>query len=254
MAYVGMHLTPEMRLDRRLQTGALALGQEARTNRVRNCYVGQGHRRAWVGSAVFDMFKRVEDEIADNVVQWVQPTGAPGALQRIEDPLGRAQHLYQFTAFVSFDYTGRPGLTVTNKLKYDIWHQNDAQPDVRENFQFFGLINKAEYRRAIGRVVLAPKIKNEHRREAPLLSNDPVRKENALLLFLIGEVSILTRSELRAGLEYTIFSQLEDAEKVRALGLSPDYRETVLAIQYSNTGAYPRIQFDHPDGPAGQPH
>ena len=65
-----------------------------------------------------------------------------------------------------------------------------------------------------------------------------MRKENALLLFLIGEVSILTRSELRAGLEYTIFSQLEDAEKVRALGLSPDYRETVLAIQYSNTGAY----------------
>ena len=186
---------------------------------------------------VFDMFKRVEDEIADNVVQWVQPTGAPGALQRIEDPLA-APNTYINSAFASFEYTGTPGLTVTNKLKYDIWHQNEAQPDMRENFQFFGLINKAEYRRTIGRVVLAPKIKNEHRREAPLLSNDPVRKENALLLFLIGEVSILTSSELRAGLEYTIFSQLEDAEKVRALGLSPDYRETVLAIQYSNTGAY----------------
>ena len=235
-AYVGMHLTPEMRLTAGYKRERMLSAKK----REQTAYgiVTWDKDIAGVGRVrVFDMFKRVEDEIADNVVQWVQPTGAPGALQRIEDPLA-APNTYINSAFVSFDYTGTPGLTFTNKLKYDIWHQNDVQPDVRENFQFFGLINKAEYRRTIGRVMFAPKIKNEHRREAPLLSNDPVRKENALLLFLIGEVAILTKSELRAGLEYTIFSQLEDAEKVRALGLSPDYRETVLAIQYSNTGAY----------------
>lgn len=186
---------------------------------------------------VFDMVKRTEDEIVDNVVQWVQPIGSPGAMQRIEDPLA-ATDTWINSFFFSFDYTGMQALTFISKLKYDIWHQNKDRSDLRDTHRFFGLINKAEYRYQIGQITLTPKIKNEHRREAPLLRNEPVRKENSLLLFLVGEIPILSNSEIQAGLEYTIFNQLKSQEEARALGLMQDFRETVLAIQYSNTGAY----------------
>ena len=186
---------------------------------------------------VFDIYKRVQDEIADNVVQWQQPTGSPGAMQRISDPLA-AKDVWINSAFVSFDYKAVQGFRMANKLKYEIWHQNQERPDFRDNFLFFGLINKAEYRKQLGRITLSPRIKNEHRREAPLLSNDPVRKENTLLLFLIGTTPILAHSEVQVGLEYSIFSQLEDEDKVLELGLPKAFKETVLAIQYSNRGAY----------------
>ena len=121
-------------------------------------------------------------------------------------------------------------------MKYDVWHQREEQADFRDKYQFFGLINKAEYRQELGRFRLFPKIKNELRFETPLLSNEPVRKEDTLILFLIGQTPILTGSEVQVGVEYTLFNQFE--EDAKALGLQEDFQELVLAVQYSNTGAY----------------
>ena len=68
------------------------------------------------------------------------------------------------------------------------------------------------------------------------MKNAPKRNENTLTLFLIGQTPILTGSEVRAGVEYTIFSQSD--EDAVLLGLQEDFKELVLAVQYSNTGAY----------------
>ena len=232
-AYVGAHIIPGMRLSvGRKQERMLSAKKEE--NSIYGLLTLDKDLAGVVRFRVFDMFKVVEDEIADNVVQWAQPTGSPGALQRIEDPLA-APDTWINSAFVSFDYIGVPGLKLVNKVKYERWHQNKVQPDFRDDFQFFGLINKGEYQYQLGRVALVPKIKNELRLEAPLLRNEPVRKENTLLVFLIGKTPILARSELQAGVEYTIFSQIEDPAPV---GLREDFRETVLAAQYSNSGAY----------------
>jgi hypothetical protein len=156
-------------------------------------------------------------------------------LQRLPDLLA-APDTWINSAYVGFDYTGRSRLELVNRMKYDIWRQREDQTNFRNSYQFFGLINKAEYRQQWGRFLLSPKVKNELRLEAPLLSNEPVRKENTLILFLIGQTPILTGSEMRAGIEYTIFNQFE--KDATALGLQDDFQQLVLAMQYSNTGAY----------------
>jgi hypothetical protein len=184
---------------------------------------------------IFDMFRLVQDDIPDDLVQWVQPVGTQANLQQVPDLLA-APDTWINSAYISFDYTGRAKLKLVNKVKYDIWHQREDQADFRDNYQFFGLINKAEYRQQWRRFLFSPKVKNELRLEAPLLSNAPVRKEDTLILFLVGQTPILTDSEVRAGLEYTIFNQFE--KDATALGLQEDFQELVLAVQYSNTGAY----------------
>lgn len=184
---------------------------------------------------LYDMFKVVEDDIADNLVQWVQPIGAPGALQRIADPLA-APDTWTNSAFIGFNYTGTDRFTLSNKLKYDIWRQRARQTDFRRSFQFFGLINKIEYQQPlIEHLTLIPRIKNELRLEAPLRRNEPVRKENNLLLSLMARTSILRHSIVQVGLEYNIFSQVENPVPA---GLADDARELVVAGQYSNGSNY----------------
>ena len=232
--YVGAHIMPDMRLTiGRKQERALAADREENSSYGMFTWdrdvAGVGRLR------IFDMFKMVEDNIADNIVQWVQPIGTEPNMQRIEDPLA-APDTWINSAYIGFDYTGQTSLKLVNKVKYDIWHQQKEHPDFRENYRFFGLINKAEYRHQWRNFRLSPKIKNELRREKPLLKNAPKRNENTLTLFLIGQTPILTGSEVRAGVEYTIFSQAD--EDAVLLGLQEDFKELVLAVQYSNTGAY----------------
>jgi hypothetical protein len=183
---------------------------------------------------VYDMVKLVEDDIADNLVQWVQPVGSAGTLQRIADPLA-APDTWINSAYIGFDYTGIEGLRLVNKVKYELWRQRQDVADFRKTFQFFGLVNKAEYHQQVSRVQIIPKVKNELRLERPLLSNEPIRKENSLFVFLIGKTKILRHTELQAGVEYTIFNQLENPVPI---GLRQDFTETVVALQLSNSGAY----------------
>ena len=232
--YVGTHLLPGMRLTvGRKQERMLS------TDREENSSYGMftwERDIAGVGKLrVFDLLKLVEDDIPDNLVQWVQPEGTEANLQRIADPIA-APDTWINSAYIGFDYTGNSKLKLVNKAKYDLWRQREDQADFRDNYQFFGLINKAEYRQQLGRFQLSPKIKNELRLEAPLLNNEPVRKEDTLILFLTGQTPILSNSEVRAGVEYTIFNQFE--KDAVALGLQEDFQQLVIAAQYSNTGAY----------------
>ena len=232
--YVGAHIMPGMRVTvGRKQERTLASDREENSSYGMFTWdrdiAGLGRLR------VFDMVKLVEDTIPDDVVQWVQPAGTEANLQRVPDLLA-APNTWINSAYLGFDYTGSAKLKLVNKVKYDVWHQREEQADFRDKYQFFGLINKAEYRQQLGRFRLFPKIKNELRFETPLLSNEPVRKEDTLILFLIGQTPILTGSEVQVGVEYTLFNQFE--EDAKALGLQEDFQELVLAVQYSNTGAY----------------
>ena len=232
--YVGAHIVPGMRVTvGRKQERTLATDREENSSYGMFTWdrdiAGLGRLR------VFDMVKLVEDTIPDDIVQWVQPAGTEANLQRVPDLLA-APNTWINSAYLGFDYTGSAKLKLVNKVKYDVWHQREDQADFRDQYQFFGLINKAEYRQELGRFRLFPKIKNELRLETPLLSNEPVRKEDTLILFLIGQTPILTGSEVQVGVEYTLFNQFE--EDARALGLQEDFQELVLAVQYSNTGAY----------------
>ena len=231
--YLGVHLTPEMQLTvGHKQERMLSAKREDRGTygqfTLDSDLPGLGRWRFYAQS------KKVKDDIPDDLVQWVQPEGAPGALQRIPDPLA-APDTWINTAYLGFDYTGIKGLTLGNKLKYQVWHQLQDQPDFREDYRFFGMINKGEYPHTLGRVTLSPKLKNELRLESPLIKNDPSRRENTLIFFLLARTRFLVRSEVQAGFEYTLFSQLRDPVPA---GLQDDFSEAVWALQFSNTGDY----------------
>jgi hypothetical protein len=233
-AYIGVHIVPSMRATVGYKRERM-LSAKRKSISTYGLFTWDTDLAGIGRIRVFDMFKLVKDDIADNLVQWTQPVGAPGALQRLDDPVA-APDTWINSAFISFNYTGADRFTQSNKLKYDIWRQRQRQVDFRRSFQFFGLINKLEYHQPlIDNVALIPRIKNELRLEAPLLRNSPVRKENTLLLSLIAETTILRASTIQAGLEYVIFSQLEDPAPA---GLSDDARELVAACQYTNTVAY----------------
>ena len=109
---------------------------------------------------------------------------------------------------------------------------------MRDNFTFFGLINKVDYIFKIGTFDIRPKIKNELRIETPVLKTSPKRQEDIILMILLARWPLLNLSSIEAGVEYTIFQQLRDSDQAVREGLDDDFTEIVGAAQFSNTSNY----------------
>ena len=182
----------------------------------------------------FENFRIAKDNIENDLRQWsdTERRNVPTI-----DPLA-AQDTWITSTYASFDYTGIENTNIISKFKYDRWHQNERQPDLREDFTFFGLINKVDYERKIGYMDIMPRIKNELRLESPALKADPKRREDILLLGLLTRWPLFSSSSMQMGVEYTIFNQLRDSEDAIRDGLLDDFREIVGALQFSNIKNY----------------
>ena len=191
-------------------------------------YPGLGRLR------IFENFRLARDNIENDLRQWseVERRNVPTV-----DPLA-AQDTWINSSFISFKYTGLANVNIINKFKYDRWHQNERQPDLRDNFTFFGLINKIDYERKIAYIDIQPRIKNELRLESPALRSDPKRRENTLLLSLLARWPLFSSSSMQAGVEYGIFNQMRDSEIAIKEGLLDDFTEIVGAVQFSNVKNY----------------
>ena len=232
-AYFGAHIVPEVRLTvGQHREWMLAEDKRNLTNyalfTLDKDFAGLGRLR------IFESLKKAEDDIPDNLFQWIQPPNSRGTQQRIPDPLA-AQDTWISSAFLGFDYTGVRNLNVINKVKWDVWDQREAFDGLRDTRRFFGLINKADYTLRLWKLRIQPRIKNEYRREVPALKTEAERKENTLLLFLITRFPILRKTEIEAGLEYTIFNQLQDP---LPSGAQDDYTGMVVSGQLSNKVDY----------------
>ncbi|MBM3281047.1 MAG: hypothetical protein FJY95_23670, partial [Candidatus Handelsmanbacteria bacterium] len=192
---------------------------------------------------VFDIIKKAQDNIQDNLVQWVQSPGLPGSHQRIEDPLF-AQDTWINTFWIGFDRQTNWGINFGHKLKLETLRQGDkAQAlDFAENTRFLGIINKADYLRRFGRLRVRPKVKSEFLRDNTPYSMGGVRGERdqwAGTALLVGDFPILNRTEIEAGVEQTFFAELGADEGNLARGeFTGDLRNTVVAVQLSNRGEY----------------
>jgi hypothetical protein len=188
---------------------------------------------------VFEYLRLAEDNIANNLVQWVQPPDSRGALQRVFDPLP-AQDTWINTTFLRFDYTGQRRLSLINKLKVETFRQRDEPTGLRETASFIGLINKADYTFEVGRVRIQPRWKSEFLRQRPIVARDPARRELTETVFLITSFPVLRTTLLQLGLEISHFEQFRDDEDgvPRNRTLSPDSNSRVFALQVSNTSAY----------------
>ena len=111
---------------------------------------------------LFNMFKKAEDDIPDNLFQWLQEPGLPGAHQAIDDPLF-AQDTWINTFWLGLDRRANKGINFSNKFKYEIvsQRQQGQNPAFKDDTRFLGIINKADYQFKIKRLTLRPMFKSE---------------------------------------------------------------------------------------------
>ena len=219
----------------------------------------------WGVLTLYDMFKLVEDDIAEDLVQWVQqrpvlgkPTDSPGAMTPIRDPLAMGDALVN-KLWLGFERINVTGINTEHKLVYEFLRQRgegstdrDGRPIAR-NTRRFGLVDKAEYLRWVGRFALQARVKQElfmddtpYNIEKQLGNPITERKDWAGILSLQLRMPLMKRSALRFGLERLVFrdfvqQEVGAEEDPSGLGLGDptgDYRETSFAVQLSNTSSY----------------
>ncbi|HIG16089.1 MAG TPA: hypothetical protein EYQ31_01655 [Candidatus Handelsmanbacteria bacterium] len=188
----------------------------------------------WGRFRFFEMFKSVEDDIPDDLLQWLPNTNIrTGEASKIQDPL-IAQDTWVNSLWLGHDISVA-GLTTSNMLKYDLFHQRLDRSEriplgLRERDYFFGVINKASYRFEIGVVGLEPRWKSEYRKQTVGLTELRKRNELSEIFGILGELAVLRHTTLEAGVEYIILNDFEQSVN--------DSKGLVWAVQMSNRSAY----------------
>jgi len=232
--YAGVEIVPEVRLT----IGRLDERLISDNKRSRSVYglftLAKDYPR--IGRLqIFNMAKRVKDDIPDIVYLWVQPEASTGISQKFNDPL-LCKDTFVNSAYVQFDYIGLPRLNVVNKLKYERYDQRRTD---RKDSWFFGVINKAAYRLDIGgALTIQPKWKSMYSRQTSSETGGLQTHEIFEIGFLTLKYSILKNTWIDLGAEYTLFYNLIDRPAVPTPGYMEDFRGTVFCVQLSNVSDY----------------
>jgi hypothetical protein len=217
--YGGTYLGPQTRLT----VGHSRIQQLSDDREAETTYLLVTSERQWRGRArlrLFQDLRKVEDNIRDDLVQWVQPPNSRGELQPVLDALP-AQDTWVNTTWLGFDLDPIAGLKLKNAVKWQFLRQLDSDNDLllrgmRQGSSFFGLINKAEYQVQLGKYTLIPAWKSEFRRQTPTLSKDARRRELSQIFLVIGRLPLFLSSYIEVGAEYHIFRQLQNPTPPRA--------------------------------------
>ena len=236
--YIGAFLHPDLRFA----VGRQRVQQHSDDRRSNADYLmlaGDHYFTGWGRARVFQDLRQVEDDIFDSLVQWVQRPNTRGELVPVPDVLP-AQNTIVNTTWLGFDCDRWSGFKLVNMFKWQFYHQRDPrnallQRGQREVGTFLGLINKAEYRLQLGKLSLSPAWKSEFRRESPVLSDLPERKELSQILLAVGRFPIMHSSYLEAGIEYHNFRQLLNPTPP---GLEEGFWETTTIAQLTNISDY----------------
>jgi hypothetical protein len=241
--YAGSHLGPEARLTiGRLDERQLADDRQNVTNYAllafdRN-YAGKGKLQ------IYNNYRRVQDNIRDDVIEWVVRQGSRGDLVPFTDPLplrdGWANTLYMGYNFQS------DRVHFKNRFKWEVFKQSDydkrplEEQDLRETASFFGILNKIDYTFDVGPLKFQPRWKSEFQRQRPSRREDTqvrvATTELHELWSLVLRLPILSRTELQTGLEYLLVEQFR--EKLENDQLRSDRTELVYAMQITNNADY----------------
>ena len=211
-----------------LKVGALREEQISADRKNHSTYLQLGYERAWpwVGRVrLFEMSQLVQDDIPDPILQW-QPdnTLRGGKLVHIADPL-LARDAWVHQLFVGHSLTS-DALLVMSKLNGVFFAQR--QRDASDFF--FGLINKASYRRTWRGLTLSPRWKSEWRQQSRSLFDQEERTTLMELFSLLLETQLLQATRLQAGVEYALFNDFDrDAE---------DFDSLSWALQLATESAY----------------
>ena len=195
---------------------------------------------------LFDMIKSAKDDIVDNRRE-MTPHLETNSLANVEDVLP-ARDTWVNSAYCQFDYEAIEKLIVVNKLKYDSYFQRGSAyrrgpgPVLRDRSHFFGVINKIDYRVPAADWVLHPKFKSEYLDQTAFVAGEEGRQSWTGTGILLLSRPVLRKTVLEAGVEFGVFKDLVlDEDKVLREGPAQstgDFRNLVLAVQWSNVGQY----------------
>ena len=247
------------------------LAQEKRKSEHRNhtnygivTFVAEDPRLGRV--RLYDMVKRAEDNIADDLIQWVvpdasagEPASSPGRLQAIPDLLA-AEDTWINTAYGDWGFDAARGWSTLHRVKWETWRQRDTDlqlfvttagdtlevdplgPDRRngrERSGFFGIINKVEYLHQWRQVTIVPRFKSELLRLTPFSRDEQKRRSWDGILALQIEIPILRSSIVGLGWEQRLFYDSRvDEDDVAAGRRTGDFAGTSLAAQLTNSRDY----------------
>ena len=227
---------------------------------------GDGRTRSWYGLLAWELkttggllrffaqTAKVRDTIADDLIQWTQPLGAPGRMRALFDVLP-AQNTWRGTLYADWGQRLWAGLWLQHRFKWEWWHQLDGTPtllerELRPDAGFVGAIDKAEWNLPVGLAVLKARFKSEFRRNRPVSRRQPqgtALEETATLLWtqpILAERSgvayfprygrQLFASEIQFGLEagkfWLLDGQFDSADT--------DFSQFSFIAQLTNRTAY----------------
>ncbi|MBM3280609.1 MAG: hypothetical protein FJY95_21405 [Candidatus Handelsmanbacteria bacterium] len=224
---------------------------------------GEGHTRAWylLGAwtrllphsgrlRAFAHGALVRDDIADDLVEWVQVPGSLGRLRARPDPLPQ-RDAWTHTLYADLEHQLWGRLHLLHRAKWEWLYQREPGDVVRagegrKQAGFLGFIDKAEWGIPIGMAILEPRWKSEFRRERPFSARQPARtvlEQTGYLLWtqpLLAEKVGVTyfpgygrqmfNTEIQAGLEFGWRWALAGGE--------PDSRNWAGVLQFSDRVAY----------------
>ena len=209
---------------------------------------------------VYNMLKQVEDDIADDLFQWLHGRFRDEGMTPIPDPLG-LPNTWVNKLSLAFERRGNTGVNSGNKLIYEVLRQREELTvdrkgrKISQHTRRLGLINKLSWLYSLGNgIQLRPRVKHElFMDDTPFntewLLNDRVfeRKEWAGLASLRLDIPVLSHSTVIIGLEQVIFRDFAQQEVAFAddpvAGLNRgdptgDFNELSLALQLTNSTSY----------------
>jgi len=180
---------------------------------------------------VFENYRRVKDNIPDNLIQWAQLPGTKASMVAFTDPLA-CRDTEVNTFYTDFHYTGLDRFNLIAKFKYETYRQLTHQPDLRDYSDFLGIIGKADYTLSVKGVSLQSRIKAMLLRQRAFRKGEPDRGEFWLFPSVVGRIPVFEGGTLELGLEYTNFNDLTDRPDVE------NFRGLVFAVQLSTSSSY----------------
>ena len=235
--YAGAHVTPDIRVMAGLMREELISADRENISKYL-LFTLDKDTPEWGRFRLFESFKSVQDNIPDDLLQWL-----PGTLLRtgegtlIEDPL-IAPDTWVNSLWVGHDYQ-QGGFKTKNFVKYEFYRQRlDKEQrtllSLRKQDYFIGLINKVGYRFDLGALQIEPRWKSEYRRQTFDLFSHGQREELAEIGGFILSVPLLAHTRFQSGLELTFSNDF-----VRD---SNDFNGIAWAAQFTNVSAYQGYQ------------
>lgn len=189
---------------------------------------------------VFEYFRKVKDDIPENLEQWEQQENTTGGLVPFDDPLA-AQDTWINTLYADFTYTALDWVTVINKLKHERYRQLDIdeRPGFRETSDFVGVVNKAYSTFQLAEFTVTPKVKSMYSYKTPVQRSGQKEQELWESLTCLVRYPFTQSNWVEAGVEYTAYFNMLSKDVIRAsTALEDDYQGLVIAAEYTNAVDY----------------